>query len=410
VKVVPEDLPWELLFDQYKPSAHAYFVSEVEKAAKNASQDNAKDFALYWGVHPVWMIDVGGTPSSGLHSNVKPVKGAAWFASKDLAMAYFSQISVAWRTWTLALGLDKSCFHTSFMLAGPWTRREIVAFTTNLHGTGSSSLLISKKMDMQMMEMEGQRVLEATRLNELNESLSQESKVMSGYRKLLFNEDTGTERFPHWWVAPSEIPPEFVVAEDSEEISKQTFYNKSTPWAPAVVVPWVQRTAVDNDANPVEGQIHPAPQPLAYFEHDGLGCDFARALAFAVGHVGGMRPEHWEVPYMFVQFYVYGRMKLGDMWDWRNKSRFASWCKAHPPIFHAGNSHGGVTVSVSESGYDADNREIVMTPAMGAELLKGYYTASQEQVTMDFLDCPPTPKTGYLMENEDFPHELFESN
>lgn len=123
-----------------------------------------------------------------------------------------------------------------------------------------------------------------------------------------------------------------------------------------------------------------------------------------------MVPEDWEQPYTFNQIYVYGRMKMGNLWDWKNKSRFASWCKSHPPIFTAATGHGGVTITTSESGYEQDNKEIKLTPELGEKLLKGYYYNTGESLNAaDFLDCPPTPNTSHVMETEDFPHELFEN-
>ena len=214
---------------------------------------------------------------------------------------------------------------------------------------------------------------------------------------MLWNDLLGIERFPAWWVDMEDIPPENTVVPDLDE----GYYAREKPWRPTVVVPWVEFRDKTQKGTMF---VQPTPQPLAYFEHDGLAGDFACALAYSVGHIAGRKPEDWEQPWAFNQFYVYSRMTPANLW---NNERFPAWCKTHAPVFTAALGHGGVTHSVSETGFASDNAEIPLTTEVGEKIIKGFIYRSGAPVKLaEMLDAPPTPKTQSAM-MEDFPHEIF---
>lgn len=418
VNIHPEDLPWELLREEYTPQAHAYFVKEVEQAFRNTTQPNARQFAAFWAVHPlVWSPGAGKTLSSPLPTDVRPMKGAAWFSSRDLATAYLHQIRLGWESWTHVLGFPQSNKNTTFGLSGPWSQSEIFRLT----GSGSyfQDMYASKHVSIELEHLDQQaaemrQFILRTRINQLEKELKDDKAAStSGYQKLLWDDMMDMVRFPHWWVDPSEVPVEYILAGAEPESQGPKFYgtpapgsDKPEPWRPSVVVPWIEKR---DKTKPSDMLIVPTPQPLAMFEHDGLACDFARALAFAVGHIQGRVPEPYEVPYTFNQIFVYGKIQVGNMWSGGSPTRFASWCKCHPSIFVAGATHGGVSVAVSEKGYAADNREVQLTPAETQKILRDFVTSTGDKVSLDHLDCPPTPNTAAVMETEDFPTELFTS-
>jgi hypothetical protein len=416
VKVHPEDLPWEVLREEYTPNAHAYFVKEIELAFRNTTQPNANQLATFWAVHPiVWASGAGKTQSSPQPTNVRPMRGGAWFSSRDLATAYLHQIRLGWESWTRVLGFPQSQASTMFALSGPWSQAEMFRFTAG--GPASLELFANKHVSIEPEDLDGdlaelRKTVLAARVNELFQALEEaDSDITSGYRKLLWDDQLEVERFPHWWVDPAEIPHEYFLADEASTYAGSRFYGfvrpgqtRPAPWRPAVVVPWIEKR---DKSKPSDVLIVPTPQPIAIFEHDGLACDFARALAFAIGHVQGRVPEDYEQPYTFNQFFVYGQIQVGNMWSGGSPTRFASWCKCHPSIFVAGATHGGVTVAVSENGYASDNKPIPLTQEMGAKMLKGYVTSDGKDVNLDFLDCPPTPNTAAVMDSEEFPTELF---
>ena len=416
VKVHPEDLPWEVLREEYTPQAHAYFVKEIENAFRNTTQPNANVLAKFWAVNPlVWVSGASKTRFDPQQPNVRPMKGAVWFSSRDLSIAYLHQIRLAWESWTGILGFPASQQSTMFGLSGPWSQAEMFRFTAG--GPASLELFASKYVSIEPEDVnrdlaELRKTVLAARVNELSRDLEgDEAAATSGYRKLLWDDILEVERFPYWWVDPSEVPHEYFLAGEAADNAGAQFYGfvrpgqtRPAPWRPAVVVPWIEKR---DKSKPSDVLIVPTPQPIAMFEHDGLACDFARALAFAVGHVQGRVPEDYEQPYTFNQIFVYGQIQVGNMWSGGSPTRFASWCKCHPSIFVAGATHGGVSVAVSENGYTSDNKPIPLTPEMGAKMLKGYVTSDGKDVNLDFLDCPPTPNTAAVMETEEFPTELF---
>jgi len=414
VNVVPEDLPWQLLRDEWTPSAHAYFVREINSASKNALQQGAAANSRYYSIQPVVLLPTeagGGGPDGsgeGLLPAAKPVPGAAYFSTRDLAHSYFQQINLAWVSWCRALRLPRSETHLNFVLAGPWSRVEIMHMVSGpkvgrdpMALLSSKTLLGSANLAASQPAVYGMRL--SSTLLELDRQIpdwrSQEPTDL-----ISWDSERGMERFPLWWIHPLEFPTMGYLNDGLPSYG-------DAPWAPSAVVPWVEIPKdLKDPKDPKTWMVQPTPQPLALFEDDGLACDFARSFAFAVGHVTGRLPLPYEKPYMFNQIYVYARMNIGNMWDDKRPTRFPAWCKSHPPVFTAICGQGGVTTISSEGGYEADNRETPMSLQMATTLLSGFHDRTGKAVTPEdigFLDCPPTPNTTHAMESEDFPIELF---
>ena len=415
VRIAPEEMPWKQHRALYTPTAHDFFVKELAKCTR-AYRDPG---ATFWAVQPVRMVE-SRTPSCGPTFYPmqlgfgRPVRGAAYFSSQSMAVAYLLQLELGWEAWSALNDMSFTVDNMRFALTGPWTKAEqIAAWVSNDHLRDSPSghtpnPWLSKKEVPVTRVMTPQAREEAevaertrgalgpplpiftTRLNQLRESLSTIKEVAgsSGYEKMTHDHLTDLDRFPHWWLEPHNVPESATTIPEPEDGD----YARDLPWLPHPVVPWVEFVNKDKKGDVL---IQPTPGALGLFEHEGLAADFARAMCYAVGHMAGRKPEPYEQPYMMHAFHVYKDVSLRNMYG---VGKFPAFAKTRPPYMTAGLTHAGVNVGVSDTGHTSDQTPTPLTRETAARVIRGFVdSASKEMTVEDFLDVPPTPNTAGQM-------------